>query len=110
MLSLCACLVSHYFYRYSWLFLLSLSDVPREILVFSPMRSRLQRTAVGIALLPEEPCIESIQSALRHSIWHKTSHTQVNVDGKWDCYGIPQQLFLDNAWAHHSHSLENLAR
>jgi len=47
MLSLCACLVSHYFYRYSWLFLLSLSDVPREILVFSPMRSRLQRTAVG---------------------------------------------------------------
>jgi len=48
MLSLCACLVSHYFYRYSWLFLLSLSDVPREILVFSPMRSRLQRTAVVI--------------------------------------------------------------
>ncbi len=68
------------------------------------------RSILGVALLPEEPCIESIQSALRHSIWHKTSHTRLGVDGKWDCYGIPQQLFLDNAWAHHSHSLENLAR
>jgi len=68
------------------------------------------RSILGIALLPEDPCIESIQSALRHSIWHKTSHTRLGVDGIWDCYGIPQQLFLDNAWAHHSHSLENLAR
>jgi putative transposase len=63
-----------------------------------------------MALLPEEPCIESIQSALGHSIWHKTSHKRLGIDGAWDCYGIPQQLFLDNAWAHHSHSLENLAR
>src|SRR5438046_339215 len=63
-----------------------------------------------MVVLPEEPCIESIQSALRHSILHKTAHTRLAVDGKWDCYGIPQQLFLDNAWAHHSHSLENLAR
>ncbi len=68
------------------------------------------RSILGMALLPEEPCIESIQSALRHSIWHKTSHTRLGIDGAWDCYGIPQQLFLDNAWAHHSHSLENLAR
>jgi hypothetical protein len=28
----------------------------------------------------------------------------------WLCYGIPQLLSLDNAWAHHSHSLETLAR
>ena len=68
------------------------------------------RSILGMALLPEDPCIESIQSALRHSIWHKTSHTRLGVDGVWDCYGIPQQLFLDNAWAHHSHSLENLTR
>jgi hypothetical protein len=68
------------------------------------------RSILGMALLPEEPCIESIQSALRHAIWHKSSHTRLGLDGEWSCYGIPQQLFLDNAWAHHSHSLEHLAR
>ncbi len=68
------------------------------------------RSIVGMALLAEEPCIESIQSALRHTIWQKSSHTRLDIDREWSCYGIPQQLFLDNAWAHHSHSLENLAR
>jgi hypothetical protein len=68
------------------------------------------RSILGMALLAEEPCIESIQSALRHAIWHKSSHTRLGLDGDWSCYGIPQQLFLDNAWAHHSHSLEHLAR
>jgi putative transposase len=68
------------------------------------------RSILGMALLVEEPCIESIQSALRHAIWHKSSHTRLGLDGEWSCYGIPQQLFLDNAWAHHSHSLEHLAR
>jgi putative transposase len=32
------------------------------------------------------------------------------IDLPWSCYGIPQRLFLDNAWAHHSYSLEDLAR
>ncbi len=68
------------------------------------------RAIVGMALLEENPCIESIQMALRHAIWPKTSHTVCGVTGEWNTYGIPQQLFLDNAWAHHSHSLENLAR
>jgi len=68
------------------------------------------RSIVGMTLLPEEPCIESIQSALRHTIWQKSSHMRLGLDREWSCYGIPQQLFLDNAWAHHSHSLENLAR
>lgn len=68
------------------------------------------RAIVGMALLEEGPCIESIQTALRHAIWPKTSHTACGVTGEWSSYGIPQQLFLDNAWAHHSHSLENLAR
>ena len=31
------------------------------------------------------------------------------IDLPWNCYGIPQRLFLDNAWAHHSYSLEDLA-
>jgi putative transposase len=61
-------------------------------------------------LLYETPCIESIQSALRHAIWPKTIPPEVETKAEWVCYGIPQQLFLDNAWAHHSHSLENLAR
>jgi hypothetical protein len=68
------------------------------------------RSILGMALLYEDPCIESIQQALKHAIWEKTSHQALGVSQEWTCFGIPQQLFLDNAWAHHSHSLENLAR
>jgi transposase InsO family protein len=68
------------------------------------------RCILGAVLLYEEPCIESIQSALLHAIWPKGSLTQYGIDKKWVCFGIPQQLYLDNALAHHSHSLENLAR
>jgi V8-like Glu-specific endopeptidase len=68
------------------------------------------RSILGMALLYEDPCIESIQQALKHAIWEKTSHLDFGIEQEWACYGIPLQLFLDNAWAHHSHSLENLAR
>lgn len=68
------------------------------------------RCILGMALLSEDPCIQSIQTALLHAIWPKTSHADLGVEGEWVCYGIPHQLYLDNAWAHHSHSLENLAR
>jgi hypothetical protein len=68
------------------------------------------RAIVGMALLSEDPCIESMQTALRHAIWPKISHTFWGITDEWNTYGIPQQLFLDNAWAHHSHSLEDLAR
>ncbi len=68
------------------------------------------RSILGMALLYEDPCIESIQQALKHAIWEKTSHLEQGIEQEWGCSGIPLQLFLDNAWAHHSHSLENLAR
>jgi hypothetical protein len=68
------------------------------------------RSILGMALLYEDPCIESIQQALKHAIWEKRSHLDLGLEQEWSCYGIPLQLFLDNAWAHHSHSLENLAR
>jgi hypothetical protein len=68
------------------------------------------RSVLGMALLYEAPCIESIQCALRHAIWPKTSHQALGISGEWACYGIPQQLSLDNAWAHHARSLENLTR
>jgi hypothetical protein len=68
------------------------------------------RCILGMALLYEEPSIWSIQTALQHAIWVKTSHEILDIPGTWGCFGIPQQLFLDNAWAHHSHSLEDLAR
>lgn len=68
------------------------------------------RSVLGMALLYETPCIESIQIALRHAIWPKSSHKELGLQGEWVCYGIPQQLSLDNAWAHHSHSLEQLSR
>lgn len=68
------------------------------------------RSVLGMALLSEVPCIESIQQALFHAIWPKQSHQQWGLTQDWVCYGIPQHLSLDNAWAHHSHSLEDLAR
>jgi hypothetical protein len=68
------------------------------------------RCILGMALLYEHPSIQSIQSALYHTIWMKTSHRGLGLEGQWDCFGIPLQLFLDNAWAHHSYSLEDLAR
>lgn len=68
------------------------------------------RSILGLALLDEYPSTMSIQSALLHAIWPKSSHQAVNVPGDWVCFGIPQQLYLDNAWAHHSHSLEDLSR
>jgi Mu transposase, C-terminal len=68
------------------------------------------RSILGMTLLYEDPCIESIQQALKHAIWEKTSPIEPGIEQEWACYGIPLQLFLDNAWAHHSHSLENLAR
>ncbi|NTU65727.1 MAG: hypothetical protein HGB05_20575, partial [Chloroflexi bacterium] len=68
------------------------------------------RAALGLFLPYEDPNIESIQGALRHTIWSKTDLAQFAIDLPWACYGIPQRLVLDNAWAHHSHSLEDLAR
>ena len=68
------------------------------------------RSILGLALLYETPGIMAIQSALQHAIWPKTSHRTQGIEQEWVCFGIPQQLSLDNAWGHHSHSLENLAR
>ena len=68
------------------------------------------RTVLGLFLAYEDPTIESIQGALRHAIWPKTNLDKFGIDLPWACYGIPQRLFLDNAWAHHSYSLEDLAR
>ncbi len=68
------------------------------------------RALLGFFLAYEPPCIESIQGALRHAIWPKTNLADCGVDEPWLCYGIPQRLSLDNAWAHQSHSLEDLAR
>ena len=68
------------------------------------------RAVLGLFPAYEDPSITSIQGALRHAIWPKTDLGKVGVDLPWACYGIPQRLFLDNAWAHHSYSLEDLAR
>lgn len=70
------------------------------------------RSILGFALLYESPCIESIQTALKSAVWPKDkllAELQI-ADKPWACYGIPQKLSLDNAWAHLSHSLETLAR
>lgn len=68
------------------------------------------RCVVGMFLAHEAPRIESIQGALRHAIWPKSGLQTHGIDLPWMAFGIPQRLSLDNAWAHHSHSLEDLAR
>ncbi|MCC7362716.1 MAG: transposase [Anaerolineales bacterium] len=68
------------------------------------------RAVIGLWLDYADPSIESIQGALRHAIWPKTGLAEYGIDLPWPCFGIPQRLFLDNAWAHHSYSLEDLAR
>lgn len=70
------------------------------------------RAVVGLALLYEDPCIESIQTAIAHAIWPKESHKAFPrlADRPWVCWGNMQFLFLDNAWAHHSHSVERLMK
>jgi transposase InsO family protein len=70
------------------------------------------RSVLGFALLYEDPCIESIQQALQNAIWPKPEEERekLGIEGEWPCCGIPLQLSLDNAWCHHSHSLEELAR
>lgn len=68
------------------------------------------RAVLGIYLAYETPCIESIQGALRHAIWPKLGLDQYGIYLPWNCYGTPQHLSLDNAWAHHSYSLEELAK
>ena len=67
------------------------------------------RSILGFALCYEAPCIESLQLALRHAIWPKTSHKELGIEREYVPFGIPGQLSLDNAWAHLSHSLESLA-
>ena len=73
------------------------------------------RSILGIAILNQSPCIESIQSALANAIWDKTEFLRdlglEYPEGKgWEIFGIPISLSLDNAWAHLSLSLENLCR
>ncbi|NJN55825.1 MAG: transposase family protein [Anaerolineae bacterium] len=68
------------------------------------------RAVLGLFLGYEDPCIESVQGALHHAIWPETGLDAFDITQPWACFGVPQRLFLDNAWAHHSHSLEDLAR
>ena len=68
------------------------------------------RAVLGIFLAYEDPGIESIQGALRHAIWPKAGLAGFGINQPWLTFGIPHRLFVDNAWAHHSHSLEDLVR
>ena len=70
------------------------------------------RCVLGFVLLDEYPSVESIQLALRNAIFLKDKLlNKAGIDPKlWQCFGIPLSLSLDNAWAHLSLSLENLAR
>ncbi|MGC9333528.1 MAG: hypothetical protein ACP5JJ_05225, partial [Anaerolineae bacterium] len=92
---------------------LHVDDEYREILSrlwLTLLIDAFSRGVLGLFLAYEDPTIESILGALRHAIWPKTGLDELGIDLPWACYGIPQRLFLDNAWAHHSYSLEELAR
>lgn len=92
---------------------LAVDDEYREVLGrlwLTVLIDAFSRAVLGLALAYEAPGIASIQGALRHAIWPKTDLAALGIDLPWACYGIPQRLSLDNAWAHQSPSLEDLAR
>jgi hypothetical protein len=92
---------------------LHVDDERREVLGrlwLTVLIDAFSRAVLGLWLATEAPCIASIQGALRHAIWPKTDLAAFGIDLPWTCFGIPQRLSLDNAWAHQSHSLEDLAR
>lgn len=67
------------------------------------------RAIVGMSLHYEDPSIESIQTGIRNMMLPKTYIKALGIDLPWISHGLPLYLFLDNAWAHHSGSLESLA-
>lgn len=93
--------------------ILHVDDAFREVLPrlwLTLLIDAYSRAIIGMFLSYDDPCIESIQGALRHAIWPKTDLADLGVTLPWACFGIPQRLSLDNAWAHQSHSLEDLTR
>lgn len=105
--------LQHVFADHCRLDLLHVDDEFREVLGrlwLTLLIDAFSRGVLGLFLAYEAPNIDSIQGALRHAIWPKSGLSEWGIDLPWDCYGIPQQLFLDNAWAHHSYSLEDLIR
>ena len=104
--------LQHVFADHYLLDVLHVDDEFREVigrLWLTVLIDAFSRAVLGIYLAYEAPCIESIQGALRHAIWPKLGLDEYGIDLPWNCYGIPQRLSLDNAWAHHSYSLEDLA-
>ncbi len=105
--------LQHVFADHYLLDVLHVDDKFREVmerLWLTVLIDAFSRAVLGIYLGYEAPCIESIQGALRNAIWPKPGLEQYGIDQPWNCYGIPQRLSLDNAWAHYSYSLEELAR
>ena len=104
--------LQHVFADHYLLDVLHVDDEFREVigrLWLTVLIDAFSRAVLGFYLAYEAPCIESIQGALRHAIWPKLGLDEYGIDLPWNCYGIPQRLSLDNAWAHHSYSLEDLA-
>ncbi len=104
--------LQHVFADHYLLDVFHVDDELREVvgrLWLTVLIDAFSRAVLGIYLAYEAPCIESIQGALRHAIWPKIGLDEYGIDLPWNCYGIPQRLSLDNAWAHHSYSLEDLA-
>lgn len=104
--------LQHVFADHCLLDVLHVDDEFREVigrLWLTVLIDAFSRAVLGLYLTYESPCIESIQGALRHAIWPKLGLDEYGIDLPWNCYGIPQRLSLDNAWAHHSYSLEDLA-
>ena len=105
--------LQHVFADHYLLDVLHVDDEFREVLGrlwLTVLIDAFSRAILGFYLAYEAPCIESIQGALHHAIWPKLGLDEYGIDLPWNCYGVPQRLSLDNAWAHHSYSLEDLAK
>jgi hypothetical protein len=77
---------------------------------FTAFIDAFSRSVAGFTLMEEYPCIETVASGLFHVIWPKESHLAFDsITDPYVPYGIPETLFMDNAWAHHSESVRRIA-
>lgn len=71
------------------------------------------RMLLGFHLSFESPSTAAVVGALRHAILPKRRAVEVipgiRCEGKWNCYGLPDVLVVDNGLEFHGNDLESIA-
>lgn len=70
------------------------------------------RMLLGYYLSYGDPSTAALMGALRHAILPKrgvaTTVPGLSIQHRWPCYGMPEQLVVDNGHEFHSHDLEDV--